>query len=241
MKRKLQCKTVLKHAGEMKHWKGRWSKTWSQPVSTQPFYTSHDPQTFIQVHLKDEPPFGYVGERGSAWRNQTKSGSWEEGHAGRFFAQQCRVSNPIHVLHNSLLWLPLTHDSPLWAKIPAGSSPVWAKSPASRFFLATPWFCFIPPTPPSQIIWNLHTFKQVARHIMALPFKWRPKGWWIFNILNWKHMMVSMVNKKWILQLCWTFFYSGLHMTLKRRDTKLWPVSGCIAMSLPWRAEPIKT
>jgi len=65
MKRKLQCKTVLKYAGEMKHWKGRWSKTWSQPVSTQPFYTSHDPQTFIQVHLKDEPPFGYVG-RGRA-------------------------------------------------------------------------------------------------------------------------------------------------------------------------------
>jgi len=28
-------------------------------------------------------------------------------------------------------------------------------------------------------------------------------------------------------------FYSGLHMTLKGRDTKLCPVSGCITMSLP--------
>jgi len=26
-------------------------------------------------------------------------------------------------------------------------------------------------------------------------------------------------------------------MTLECRDTKLWPISGCITMSLPWRAE----
>jgi hypothetical protein len=35
-----------------------------------------------------------------------------------------------------------------------------------------------------------------------------------------------------ILQLCWKYFYSGLHMTLEGRDTELWPiVSGCITMA----------
>jgi hypothetical protein len=39
-------------------------------------------------------------------------------------------------------------------------------------------------------------------------------------------MVVSMVKPKWILELCcWKCFYSGLHMTLECRDTKLWPVS----------------
>jgi hypothetical protein len=52
-------------------------------------------------------------------------------------------------------------------------------------------------------------------------------GWQIFNILNWNRMLISMVKPKWILQLCWKCFYSGLHMTLECRDTKLWPVSGC--------------
>jgi len=37
---------------------------------------------------------------------------------------------------------------------------------------------------------------------------------------------------KWILQFCPTGFYSGLHMILECRGTKLWPVSGYIAESL---------
>jgi hypothetical protein len=54
-------------------------------------------------------------------------------------------------------------------------------------------------------------------------------------------VVVSMVKPKWILQLCWKCFYSGLHMTLECRDTKLWFLSGrdCITMSLTQRAEPI--
>jgi hypothetical protein len=39
-------------------------------------------------------------------------------------------------------------------------------------------------------------------------------------------MVISMMKPKWILQLCPKCFYSGLHMTLECRDTKLWPVSG---------------
>jgi hypothetical protein len=35
--------------------------------------------------------------------------------------------------------------------------------------------------------------------------------------------------------------YRGLHMILERRDTKLWPIFGCITMSLlPWRVDPTK-
>ncbi len=55
------------------------------------------------------------------------------------------------------------------------------------------------------------------------------------NILNRKHMVVSMVKPKSMLQLCRKCFQSGLHTTLECRDTKLWPVSGCITISLPWR------
>ncbi len=42
-------------------------------------------------------------------------------------------------------------------------------------------------------------------------------------------MVVSMVKPKWIL-LQWYVkcLFSGLHMTLECRDTKLWPVFGCI-------------
>jgi hypothetical protein len=47
------------------------------------------------------------------------------------------------------------------------------------------------------------------------------------SILNWKHMVISMMKPKWILQLYWKCFCNGLHMTLEcRRDTKPWPVSG---------------
>jgi hypothetical protein len=54
-----------------------------------------------------------------------------------------------------------------------------------------------------------------------------PCGWQIVNILNWNRMLISMVKPKWILQLCWKWFYTGLHRVLECRDTKLWPVSGC--------------
>ncbi len=40
------------------------------------------------------------------------------------------------------------------------------------------------------------------------------------NILNWKHMVVSMVKPKWILPICRKCFYSGFHMTLECMDTK---------------------
>ncbi len=33
------------------------------------------------------------------------------------------------------------------------------------------------------------------------------------------------------------FLQCTLHLTLACRDTTLWPISGCITMSLPWRAE----
>jgi hypothetical protein len=39
---------------------------------------------------------------------------------------------------------------------------------------------------------------------------------------------------KWILQFYPTCFYTGLHMILECRDTKLWPISGCIPMFLPF-------
>jgi hypothetical protein len=58
------------------------------------------------------------------------------------------------------------------------------------------------------------------------------------NRLNRKHMVVSIVKPISMLQLCRKCFQSGLHTTLECRDTKLWPVSGCITISLPWRAEP---
>ncbi len=58
------------------------------------------------------------------------------------------------------------------------------------------------------------------------------------NILNRKHMVVSMVKPKSTLQLCRKCFQSGLHTTLQCRATKLWPVSECITISLLWRAEP---
>jgi hypothetical protein len=46
-------------------------------------------------------------------------------------------------------------------------------------------------------------------------------------------MAISIVKPKWILlQLCQKCFSSGLHMTLECRDIKLWPISGCITMSL---------
>jgi hypothetical protein len=61
---------------------------------------------------------------------------------------------------------------------------------------------------------------------------------WQGFIINWKHMVVSMVKTKWILELWGKCFYSALHMTLEWRDTKFWRISGCITMSLLWRAEP---
>jgi hypothetical protein len=39
----------------------------------------------------------------------------------------------------------------------------------------------------------------------------------------------------------WKSFCSTLHMTLECRDTKLWPISRCITMSLLWRGESIKS
>jgi hypothetical protein len=53
-----------------------------------------------------------------------------------------------------------------------------------------------------------------------------------YQIGNTWWSLVSMVKRKWILQLCWKCFYNGRHMTLECGDTKLWPVSGCIPMSL---------
>jgi len=52
---------------------------------------------------------------------------------------------------------------------------------------------------------------------------------------------LSMLKLKWILHFCPKRFYSGLHMTLERRDTKLWcmGLSQCL-YSLPWRAEQTK-
>jgi hypothetical protein len=52
------------------------------------------------------------------------------------------------------------------------------------------------------------------------------------NTIDWNHMVISMMKLKRILQLYGKCFYSGLHVTLECRDTKLWPVSGCITMSL---------
>jgi hypothetical protein len=54
-------------------------------------------------------------------------------------------------------------------------------------------------------------------------------------------MVVSMVKLNWIPQLCLKCFYSRLCMTLECRDTNLQPVSECITMSLPRRAEPTKS
>jgi len=45
-------------------------------------------------------------------------------------------------------------------------------------------------------------------------------------------MVISMVKSNWIFQLCQKPFYSGLHMSLECRDIKVWPISGCITMSL---------
>jgi hypothetical protein len=59
-------------------------------------------------------------------------------------------------------------------------------------------------------------------------------------------MVVSMVKPKWILELCcWKYFYSGLHMTLECRDTKLWPISSlgasqCLS-TLKGGAKPTQT
>jgi hypothetical protein len=45
-------------------------------------------------------------------------------------------------------------------------------------------------------------------------------------------MVVTMVKPKQILQVCQKCSYSGLHMTLECRDTKLWLISRCITMSV---------
>ncbi len=83
--------------------------------------------------------------------------------------------------------------------------------------------------------------KQAAHHIMALPFKWHPLGWKVFSILNWRYMvLITMLNPKWILHLCWKCFYNGLQMTLECRNTNRCPLSGCIPMSLPWKGEPTR-
>ncbi len=55
-----------------------------------------------------------------------------------------------------------------------------------------------------------------------------------------EQMLVSMVKPKGILESGRKCFCSGLHMTLECRDTKFWPNSACITMSLHRRAEPIK-
>jgi hypothetical protein len=49
---------------------------------------------------------------------------------------------------------------------------------------------------------------------MTLPFEWHPLGWW-------KAQVNSLVMPP-----------SGLHMILQCKDTKLWPVSGCIHANL---------
>jgi hypothetical protein len=49
------------------------------------------------------------------------------------------------------------------------------------------------------------------------------------NILNWKHMVISMMKPKWSFQLCWKCFYNGFHMNL---DTKLWALPGCTSQCL---------
>jgi hypothetical protein len=52
-------------------------------------------------------------------------------------------------------------------------------------------------------------------------------------------MEVRMVKLKQILPFCGKWFYSGLHMNVGIPN--FWPiVSGCITMSLPWKAEPTK-
>ncbi len=51
-------------------------------------------------------------------------------------------------------------------------------------------------------------------------------------------MVISMVKSNWIFQLCQKPFYSGLHMNLESRDIKVWPISGCITMSLVFSLYP---
>jgi len=78
--------------------------------------------------------------------------------------------------------------------------------------------------------------------IMVLPFKSYPQGWQIFNILNWKHMVVSMVKPKWILQLCWKcFLYWTPH------DPRMWGyqtlphfLGAQCRYTPPCREEPVK-
>jgi hypothetical protein len=61
----------------------------------------------------------------------------------------------------------------------------------------------------------------------------------ILNILDRKHTVVRMVKPKCILQLCRRkCFYSGLHMALECRDTKIWSISGCITMLSNKNAKP---
>jgi len=60
MKNKLQCKTVLKHAGD-EALKEEVIKEFIKTCFYSTLYKSHDPQTFIQVHIKDEPPCGKEG------------------------------------------------------------------------------------------------------------------------------------------------------------------------------------
>jgi hypothetical protein len=56
----------------------------------------------------------------------------------------------------------------------------------------------------------------MACHPMALPLKWHPCIL-VFNMLHWKHVVVTIVKPKWILQVCQKCSYSGHHMTLECR------------------------
>jgi len=46
-------------------------------------------------------------------------------------------------------------------------------------------------------------------------------------------MVISMVKPKWIV-ICPQEIFLGecLHITIECRDTKLWPTSGCLTMSI---------
>lgn len=52
----------------------------------------------------------------------------------------------------------------------------------------------------NKILWEVHCWyvKQTNHRIMVMPFKWHSKdNTYPSNILNWKHMVVSMVKLKW--------------------------------------------
>ncbi len=53
-------------------------------------------------------------------------------------------------------------------------------------------------------------------------------------------VVTTMLSPSGSFTYAGTTIYCGLHMTLECRTTKLWPLSGCIPMSLPWKGEPTR-